>query len=187
MKKLLTAVIPILFFGFILFARADEINTLVHTKSQKYGVDPKFVKAIIQAESAGNTNAVSPVGALGLMQLMPSTAARFGIKKHELFDPERNIEAGVRYISVLSRLFNGNPIKVAAAYNAGEGAVQKYNGIPPYRETQKYVPKVMASYTGKPIELTNFSRPRKSKLTSQKEAVSFVLSLTPSGEYKPVF
>lgn len=166
---------------------ADEINNLVHAKSAQYGVDPQFVKAIIRAESSGNTQAVSPVGALGIMQLMPATAARFGVQKHELFNPERNIEAGVRYISFLSRLFGGNPYKIAAAYNAGEGAVQKYNGVPPYRETQKYVPRVIANYTGQPITLTSFSPPRKTiKTPIAKVRTSFVMALSADGTFQPV-
>lgn len=178
-----------LFFAhFPIHADGVNINELVHAKSAKYGVDPQFVKAIIGAESGGNIKARSPVGALGLMQLMPNTAARFGVAKHELFIPERNIEAGVKYISVLSRLFNNDKYLVAAAYNAGEGAVQKYNGIPPYRETRNYVPRVMARYTGKPIQLSSFSRPRKlNEQPKAKVAVSFVLSITDKGEYQPVF
>ena len=126
--------------------RLAAFNDLAQQKGQKYGVNPNFIKAIISVESAGNINAVSPVGAKGLMQLMPATAERMGVSRSELFMPERNMEAGVKYISYLSRLFNNDPRLVAAGYNAGEGAVMKYKGIPPYRETQNYAPAVVARF-----------------------------------------
>lgn len=126
--------------------RLATFNELAREKGQKYSVNPNFIKAIISVESAGNINAVSPVGARGLMQLMPTTAERMGVSRQELFSPERNMEAGVKYISYLSRLFNNDPRLVAAGYNAGEGAVMKYRGIPPYRETQNYAPAVVARF-----------------------------------------
>ena len=126
--------------------RLATFNDLAREKGQKYSVNPNFIKAIISVESAGNINAVSPVGARGLMQLMPATAERMGVSRQELFSPERNMEAGVKYISYLSRLFNNDPRLVAAGYNAGEGAVMKYRGIPPYRETQNYAPAVVARF-----------------------------------------
>ena len=126
--------------------RLATFNELAREKGQKYNVNPNFIRAIISVESAGNINAVSPVGARGLMQLMPATAERMGVSRHELFSPDRNMEAGVKYISYLSRLFNNDPRLVAAGYNAGEGAVMKYKGIPPYRETQNYAPAVVARF-----------------------------------------
>ena len=126
--------------------RLSQFNELAKEKGAKFGVNPNFIKAIISVESAGRINAVSPKNAQGLMQLMPATAERMGVPRSELFDPERNMEAGVKYISYLNGLFNNNPSLVAAGYNAGEGAVKKYGGIPPYRETQNYAPAVVARF-----------------------------------------
>lgn len=115
---------------------ADEIATAATEK----GVDPALVRAIIHAESAFNPNAVSRVGAQGLMQLMPATAARFGVT--EPFVPAENIKGGVSYLAWLSKRFDGDITRMAAGYNAGEGAVDKYDGVPPYAETQVYVERV---------------------------------------------
>jgi soluble lytic murein transglycosylase-like protein len=105
-----------------------------------FGVDPSLVRAVIHAESAFNKFAVSPKGARGLMQLMPSTARELGVRNS--FEPEDNIWGGVKYLSqLLQRL--GNESLAIAAYNAGEGPVRKYNGIPPYSETQTYVKRVL--------------------------------------------
>lgn len=105
-----------------------------------HGVDEALVRAVIHAESAFNPNAISRVGAQGLMQLMPATAERFGVS--EPFTPEQNIDGGVTYLAWLIKRFDGDLTKVAAGYNAGEGAVDKYGGIPPYDETQRYVERV---------------------------------------------
>jgi soluble lytic murein transglycosylase-like protein len=110
-------------------------------------VDPELVKSVIQAESAYNPNAVSNKGAIGLMQLMPGTAQRFGVK--QIHDPEQNIHGGVKYLRVLLDLFNNDLSLAVAAYNAGEGAVQRFRGIPRYTETQNYVQRVLTLY-GKP-------------------------------------
>lgn len=107
----------------------------------KYNVDPSLVRAVVDTESSFNPKAVSPAGAAGLMQLMPATANRFGVKNR--FDPHQNINGGVQYLSFLLHLF-GKPKLAVAAYNAGENAVTKYGGIPPYGETRAYVSKVMS-------------------------------------------
>lgn len=108
-------------------------------------VDPALVRAIMMTESGNNPYAVSPKGALGLMQLLPATARRFGVS--QLFDPQENIKAGVKYLSYLLKLFNNNVQLAVAAYNAGEQAVIKYgNHVPPYKETLQYVPKVLKLY-----------------------------------------
>ncbi len=121
-----------------------KISPYVTKTARKYGMDPAFVHAVISAESAYNPNARSHVGAMGLMQLMPFTAKRFGVRN--AYNPYQNIDAGTRYLKMLYQEF-GSLELAAAGYNAGEGAVRKYNrSIPPYRETQKYVPKVMAFY-----------------------------------------
>lgn len=117
-------------------AYGDEIAAA----SRKYGVDEAVVRAIIHAESSFNPNAVSRVGAQGLMQLMPATARRFGVG--DSFDASQNIRGGVQYLAWLLKRFDGDLTRVAAGYNAGEGAVEKYKGVPPYAETQRYVERV---------------------------------------------
>jgi len=109
--------------------------------ARTYGVSQKLVRAVIQAESGGNSAAISPKGAQGVMQLMPATARRFDVANP--WDPDQNIEGGVRYLAHLLDLYNGDTTRALAAYNAGEGAVEKYGGVPPYRETRDYVRKVL--------------------------------------------
>jgi soluble lytic murein transglycosylase-like protein len=108
--------------------------------AKQYGVDEAVVRAIIHAESAFNPNALSRVGAQGLMQLMPATARRFGVGNP--FDAGQNIQGGVQYLAWLLKRFNGDLTLAAAGYNAGEGAVDKFKGVPPYSETQRYVQRV---------------------------------------------
>ncbi|MBI1397457.1 MAG: transglycosylase SLT domain-containing protein [Betaproteobacteria bacterium] len=116
----------------------------IEAAARHHDVDPALIHAVIAAESGYNPRARSPKGAKGLMQLIPETGARYGAKN--LLDPRQNIEAGTRYLKDLITLF-GNDIKLAlAAYNAGEGAVLRYGKIPPYAETQSYVPKVLTYY-----------------------------------------
>jgi len=117
-------------------AYAIEIATAAHA----YGVDEALVRAIIHAESDYNPNAVSYKGAQGLMQLMPGTATRFGVQNP--FAAADNINGGVQYLSFLSKRYNGDVRLVAAAYNAGEGNVDRYGGVPPFAETQRYVDRV---------------------------------------------
>jgi len=112
----------------------------ISAASRDYGVDEAIVRAIIHAESAFNPNALSRVGAQGLMQLMPATARRFGVGN--AFDAAQNIRGGVQYLAFLLKRFNGDLSLAAAGYNAGEGAVDKYKGVPPYSETQRYVQRV---------------------------------------------
>ena len=112
----------------------------IQAASRDYGVDEAIVRAIIHAESAFNPNALSRVGAQGLMQLMPATARRFGVGNS--FDAAQNIRGGVQYLAFLLKRFNGDLTLAAAGYNAGEGAVDKYKGVPPYSETQRYVQRV---------------------------------------------
>ncbi|MHB8908733.1 MAG: transglycosylase SLT domain-containing protein [Syntrophales bacterium] len=115
---------------------------LIVKASERYHVDSALVKAVIKAESNFNHRAVSPVGARGLMQLMPATAATLQVQ--DSFHPGNNIDGGVRYLRYLMNLFNGNLPLVLAAYNAGENTVMRYNNrIPPYRETQTYVKRVL--------------------------------------------
>ena len=116
---------------------------VIYDIAVRHSINPHLVAALIHVESAFNPRAVSPKGAYGLMQLLPETARRFGLtKKKDLFDPKKNLEAGVRYLKWLADRFGGDAEKILAAYNAGEGAVQRFGGIPPYQETQSYVQRI---------------------------------------------
>jgi soluble lytic murein transglycosylase-like protein len=122
-------------------------DDLITRASERYRIDSALVKAVIKAESNFNHRAVSPVGARGLMQLMPATAATLQVK--DSFHPETNIDGGVRYLRYLMNMFNGNVPLVLAAYNAGENAVMRHNNrIPPYPETQTYVKRVLNYFDG---------------------------------------
>jgi soluble lytic murein transglycosylase-like protein len=112
-------------------------ETLIQEAAERHDVNPALVRAVIATESAFDATAVSPAGALGLMQLMPALAEELGVL--DPFDPRENIMAGTCYLSELLRLHSGNVPLALASYNAGPGAVSKYDGIPPYRETQQYV------------------------------------------------
>ncbi|MGB0712904.1 MAG: lytic transglycosylase domain-containing protein [Gammaproteobacteria bacterium] len=117
-------------------------DALIHEYADRSGLQPDLVKAVVAVESNFDPRAVSRAGAMGLMQLMPGTVHRWGIDNP--FDPEQNISAGVRHLAWLMDQFSGNISHVLAAYNAGENAVIRYRGIPPYKETQNYVRDVMA-------------------------------------------
>lgn len=110
----------------------------------KYGVEEALVRAVIRMESGGQTEAVSPKGAMGLMQLMPGTARMLGVE--DPFDPVQNLEGGIKYLSQLSDKYQGDLVKTLAAYNAGPGRVDSYGGVPPFAETQKYVKNVLSMY-----------------------------------------
>jgi soluble lytic murein transglycosylase-like protein len=136
--------------------RAD-LYELVQAISREHGVDPKLVDALVQVESAYDPNAVSRRGAMGLMQLMPATAARLEID--DPFDPEKNIRGGVREFSRLIDQYSGNLQFALAAYNAGVGAVSRYRGVPPYAETRNYVSRILTIYTGRPYQMGGRYRP----------------------------
>lgn len=121
-----------------------SFDELIQNASQKYNVDADLVKAVIQNESNYDPDAISSAGALGLMQLMPATAASLGVENP--LNPEENIEGGVKLLRELLNQFGGNLTNVVAAYNAGAGAVQQYGGVPPYQETQTYVNRVLSTY-----------------------------------------
>ncbi len=124
----------------------NKFDPIITKSAQKHGMDPALIKAVIKAESNFNHKAVSPKGAQGLMQLMPATAS--SLQVDDSFHPEKNIDGGVRYLRYLIRLFNGDLRLALAAYNAGEKAVMRYGGIPPYRETQDYVQRVLSYLNG---------------------------------------
>ncbi|MCB0338852.1 MAG: lytic transglycosylase domain-containing protein [Bdellovibrionales bacterium] len=120
----------------------EKYKDVITSLSRQKGVPEDLIRAVIHAESAFNPRAVSPKGAMGLMQLMPTTAKLLGVK--DAFHPEQNIHGGVSYLSMLLKKFRGNVSLSLAAYNAGPEAVNKYGGIPPYRETRDYVQRVLA-------------------------------------------
>lgn len=122
----------------------SEFADLVSQAAEKYGVDEDLINSVIKAESNFNSTAVSSCGAQGLMQLMPATAASLGVT--DSFDPEQNINGGTLYLKKLLNKYGGDVELAVAAYNAGPGAVDSYDGIPPYQETQAYVSRVIGYY-----------------------------------------
>lgn len=147
------------------FGMAEVLSTskkpyddIVVSVAQEHRVPPELVHSIIKAESGYDTWAISAKGAMGLMQLMPLTAAQY--KVMNVFDPRQNIQGGVKYLVDLIKLYDGDTKHVLAAYNAGQEAIKKYGGIPPYRETKNYIKKVMAAYP-------------KSKITTRTKIYAF--------------
>jgi hypothetical protein len=121
-----------------------DLDLIIFRAGERAGVDPRFIHAVIQQESKYDPEATSPVGAKGLMQLMPATAKRFDCE--DLRDEACNVEAGTKYLAWLLKRFNGDVSLALAGYNAGEGSVDKYKGVPPYPETENYVKKIVANY-----------------------------------------
>jgi soluble lytic murein transglycosylase-like protein len=124
-----------------------DIDALVRDASFRRQLDPDFVSSVIKAESNFRPRAVSSKGAQGLMQLMPDTAARLGVR--DAFDPRANVEAGTQYLSNLLDLYHNDPIKALAAYNAGTERVRQYNGVPPFRETKWYIYRIVRDFNAK--------------------------------------
>ena len=123
----------------------NAFDHIIQQAAQQHGVSEGLIKAVMHTESGFNVNARSPVGAQGLMQLMPATARRFNVSN--AYDPHENIMAGAKYLAWLLKRFNGNTSLALAGYNAGEGNVAKYGGVPPFRETQDYVRRVTSRYS----------------------------------------
>ena len=128
-------------------AAVRDLHAIINDASVRSHIDADFIASVIRAESAGNPKAVSPKGAQGLMQLMPQTASTLGVRNS--FDPEENVDGGVRYLRDLLVKYNGDAAKALAAYNAGPQRVQQYGGVPPYRETHAYVARVINDYNRK--------------------------------------
>jgi soluble lytic murein transglycosylase-like protein len=125
-------------------ARVEKFRSLIEQAAQRHRLDAALLAAVVHVESGGNPQAVSPAGAQGLTQLIPATAQRFGV--HDPFDPAQSLDGAAKYLQGLLGQFGGDVSKALAAYNAGEGNVKKYGGIPPFAETQAYVPAVLAAY-----------------------------------------
>lgn len=122
----------------------QQILDIISKVSKKYGVDEKLVQAVVRQESGFNFKARSHCGAMGLMQLMPATAKGLGVK--DAYNPVQNVEGGVKHLKGLLARYNGNLVLALAAYNAGGGNVDKYGGVPPFKETQNYVKNILANY-----------------------------------------
>ena len=138
------------------FAAEIPYGELIYEKARKYDVDPALVAAVIEQESRFKPRAKSHVGARGLMQLMPRTGRWMGAR--DLYNPEQNVDAGVKYIAYLNKRFDGDTKKIVAAYNGGEGNVMRYRGIPPFRETRQYVKKVMKNYDKRNRQLEQYHK-----------------------------
>ena len=138
------------------FAEEIPYGELIYEKALKYDVDPALVAAVIEQESRFKPRARSHVGARGLMQLMPRTGRWMGAR--DLYNPEQNVDAGVKYIKYLDKRFNGDLKKIIAAYNGGEGNVMRYRGVPPFRETRQYVKKVMKNYDKRTRQIEKYEQ-----------------------------
>lgn len=145
-----------------------DVSQVVNAASDRYRLDPDLVTSVIRAESGFKVHAVSPKGAQGLMQLMPGTASKLGVPN--AFDPEANVDGGTRYLRELLERYNFDLIKALAAYNAGPHRVEQYNGVPPYRETRKYVASIVRDFNRKKLAQQKAVNPASAKVPVQNRA-----------------
>jgi soluble lytic murein transglycosylase-like protein len=147
-----------------------NLDRIIFRAGGRHGIDPRFIHAVIWQESKYKSKAVSHAGAQGLMQLMPATARRFGCTDPN--DMISNVEAGTKYLSWLLKRFHGDVKLALAGYNAGEGAVDKYNGVPPYNETQNYVRKIVSNYgkTFHPVVTSGQATPASQLIAKEGQA-----------------
>lgn len=150
-----------------------DYHEIVHEKASAFDVDPSLIKAVIKTESNWNCRAISSKGAMGLMQLMPSTANDMNV--HNPFDPEENIEGGTKYLKYLIDRFNGDLTLALAAYNAGPKTVEKFGYVPPITETKQYVKKVLSLYNGKATYMPSSSGGRNGKSAKSDPIYKVVL------------
>jgi soluble lytic murein transglycosylase-like protein len=143
---------------------------IVEKAANENQLDPDFIHAVIRAESNGKTTAVSPKGAQGLMQLMPQTATKLGVKN--TLDPAENVNAGTRYLRELLARYHNDPIRALAAYNAGAGRVEQYHGVPPYRETQAYVAAIIRDFNHRKLEQERAAKAAKQSAQTAASNVS---------------
>jgi soluble lytic murein transglycosylase-like protein len=155
-----------------------ELRRLIHEVSTEHGVDPRLIDALVRVESDYDPMAVSRRGAMGLMQLMPETAKRLNVE--DPFDPADNVRGGVKELSRLVDRYSGNLQLALAAYNAGEGAVSKYRGVPPYAETRSYVSKILSLYTGRPYRLAGSYRSAPVRILRNQQGATIITN-TASG------
>lgn len=135
-----------------------RFEALIDRYSERQGLDPRLVRAVVQVESSYRPEARSHKGAMGLMQLMPETAAELAV--HDPYDPDQNLRGGIAYLAAQLERFGGRKELALAAYNAGPTAVERYDGVPPYRETREYVEKVLSLYEGRRVALPSSPAPR---------------------------
>jgi soluble lytic murein transglycosylase-like protein len=138
-------------------AAPSRFDELISATAREHALDPKLLKSVMLFESGFNPKAVSRKGARGLMQLMPQTAKLHGVRN--LHDPRQNVQAGARHLAYLLDLYGGDLERTLAAYNAGEAAVERYGGVPPYDETRDYVRNILAAYEGREDLKGGFGRP----------------------------
>jgi soluble lytic murein transglycosylase-like protein len=162
-------------------SQRDVLWPHVERTARAHGVDPELVDLVIRMESGYNPNAVSSKGARGVMQLMPGTARQYGVR--DVFDPHENIGGGVRYLSDLMQRYGNDTARALAAYNAGPEAVERFAGVPPYRETRNYVATILGAYEGTPAQLVaggfGARSPRRRPVSVTKQGGSSLISNAP--------
>jgi len=158
---------------------APDLKAIVSAASEQHKIDADFIASVIAAESANNPHAVSPKGAQGLMQLMPATAGKLGVK--DSFDAAANVDGGVRYLHQLLVQYHGDVAKALAAYNAGPQRVQQYKGVPPYRETHAYVARIIRDYNRKKLAEQKRQAANKQSATRAPISASATTNSLPTG------